>query len=300
MIRNINWKSVKDVQHIIDKATSLMERKQFDDAARHLVSITFHYLLVWGEYDLILSLWNRCIDKVTTSYLKIEACNNIGLAYKYKGLLDEALAYFEKGLAIAKETENTEWIGVFNNNLGIVYSEKEDYGRAIERYNMLLKISRHINKKIDEGIALGNIGNAYFWLGKYEPSIDYCEQHIKIAREIGDKRGEGNSLGTIGSCYQQLKKYKKAITYQEKYLSIALEINDLEGKANSYRGLAEARDLLGENDKAEEFYLKSYAEWKKSGNLSEIREILTEIIEFYTKTGDVKKAGQYKNEQSGL
>ena len=98
MGRKRKWKSLEDIADYIDKARSFIEKRDYYSVAKKLSCITFDYLLVWGHYDLIIDLWGKCIKKLSSPQQKMEAHNNIGLAYNYKGEPDKALIFLEQGL----------------------------------------------------------------------------------------------------------------------------------------------------------------------------------------------------------
>ena len=70
--------------------------------------------------------------------------NNLGLAYKNKGVYDRAIEYYEKSLRIKIAALGDEHPSVATsyNNLGSAYDSKGEYDRAIEYFSKAVVIGR--------------------------------------------------------------------------------------------------------------------------------------------------------------
>lgn len=80
-------------------------------------------------------------------YVKMRAGDYSAIAdvHRDAGNMDEALAYYEKGLkAIQKACgKDSAYTAVFLCDIGDTYKKTEDYEKAMEHYRQALKIQEH-------------------------------------------------------------------------------------------------------------------------------------------------------------
>ncbi len=60
------------------------------------------------------------------------SCNNLGVAYRNHGALDNALEYYMKSLKIYEAIENKEGIATSKNNIGNIHSFKKNFEQAMK------------------------------------------------------------------------------------------------------------------------------------------------------------------------
>jgi tetratricopeptide (TPR) repeat protein len=138
-----------------------------------------------GQADQVISLlepsWN---DPKHDSALFF---NELGVAYRQKGRLSEAIAAYRA--ALTRDPENP----VIMKNLGDAYLLKKEYPSAVEQYEKALQSNPRFHQ------AHASLGIAYYQMEKYAPALEEFEIVLKL-----DPQNE------------QAKKYKEAILKKKK------------------------------------------------------------------------------------
>jgi tetratricopeptide (TPR) repeat protein len=248
------WKKLEDLNAPLAEFDLLCEAGNYDEAFHILDKIDSEYLFLWGHYRLLIGLHLRVNNKLKDKNLIFRNLNGLGLAYSSQGQIEEAIAFYETGLYIAREIKNKLAEGVFLGNLGNAYRDINDIQKAISVFEKRLAIARNLGDRLGEGIGLGNLGVAYARLGNLHKAIKFYKQALKINREINNLRSEGVTLGRLGAAYATLSNNKKAMGYYEQALEIARKIGDRRNLASWLGNLGSSYANLGDVGNAIKFY----------------------------------------------
>ncbi len=131
-----------------------------------LLSLTFRQIDKWQNSVV---LWSYVIgkepDRVPVAY------NNRGLAFKKSGRFDEAIADFEKTIAL-DPSRNKAY-----NNLGVLYLNAGLFDKSIECFNKSIAI----NPKDVE--SYNNRGAFYAYTGQYEKALEDFSKTIELKKD---------------------------------------------------------------------------------------------------------------------
>ena len=216
--------------------------------------------------------------------------NAMGIAYLDMGKAEVAAGYFQKALALARETGNCSGEGSALGNLGSASAALGDSRRAIQFWEQYLAIALEIGERRGEGAALGSLGVAYLNLGDPRRSIQFHEQALAIARDIGDRRGEGNALGNLGSAFADLGEPHRAIQFYEQRLTIAHEIGDRRSEGNALGNLGIAYKNLGNPRRAISFHEQALVIDREIGDRRGEGADLGNLGTAYSNLGDHRRA----------
>ena len=97
----------------------------------------------------------------------------MGIVYKTKGELDEALEYYGKALELNEELGSKKGIASQFGNMGNVYQIKGELDEALEYYEKALLIFRNLGNRIQEAKVLMIIGDVFIKRRDKERAIDY-------------------------------------------------------------------------------------------------------------------------------
>lgn len=150
----------------------------------------------------------------------------LGMMFKSKGMLDEAVKEFEKTIAL-----KSNYAEAYNNR-GIIYDDKGMFDRAIEDYKEALKHNSNYAE------AYNNLGVSFMKKGKIEEAISY----YKIALEINPDYPEAHN--NLGVCYKEMDMLEEAISHLEEAIEIRPDY------AEAYNNLGVAYSSLGYFDEA--------------------------------------------------
>jgi tetratricopeptide (TPR) repeat protein len=178
------WKRLEDLQAQQDEFDLRCAAGDYDTAADVLTDIDFDYLLLWGQYRLMIQMHERVTEKIQDANLKMGNLNGLGLAYQQLGDARKSILYFERGIPVAQEAKSRGWEGAFLGNLGLAYAALGDARKAIEFHEQALVISREIGDRRSESIDLENTGHAWLSISEYQNAKESYQQAIQIADEI--------------------------------------------------------------------------------------------------------------------
>jgi signal transduction histidine kinase len=193
-------------------------------------------------------------EKYKLEPLKTSPYDQIGHNLKQLKKYDEALNYYNKGLAIAKKNKNFVDMGISENNLGNLYDDMHKTREAIGHYQTGLGYAEEANYKLHQTDFLSNLGRMYRQLSDYAKAEQYLKKAEKICYELEVTVPLKTIYQALGDVYSDQKRYALSETYYMKSLKIAQE----------------------------------------SGNFEELYTINTALAELKNETGNYKEAFQYK------
>jgi serine/threonine-protein kinase len=160
---------------------------------------------------------------------------DLGVALQDQGKLDEAIAQYQKALAIDTKYAPT------HNNLGNVLQAQGQLDEAIDEYQKALAIDPNLAP------THNNLGGALKDQGKLDEAIDEYQKALAIDPKLAPAHvGLGNALKAQGQVAEAIKEYQKAI--------------DLDPKlAQAHNGLGSALEAQGKVDEAIKEYQKAIA-----------------------------------------
>jgi two-component system NarL family sensor kinase len=225
--------------------------------------------------------------------------NNIGMAYKIVGNLNQALVYFQKAEKIHRSGRDMEAASTILNNLGALHYDLGNYNRAIEYYMECTKLMDKIKRPKENAQTFINIGNVLRLQKNFREAFSYYDKAIKILIDFNDqlnlgiaylnlanvhieqsaydkgitiinlslnafekanfKRGVQICYNNLGAIYLRQEKYKQAIPFLEKSIKIVEESKNFAGLALVQQNIGYAYTKLRDFKKAEEWFDKSYA-----------------------------------------
>ncbi len=189
-----------------------------------LTGVTYARNTIWKEE---VTLWE---DVVRKSPKKERAQNNLGNAYRDKGMLNRAEEHLKTALQI-----NPDYVVAYNN-LGYTYYLKGRVDEAIEQYMHALAL-QPVNVQ-----ALNNLGKAYGFKGEIDKAIKYLKTAISITSSITSVYPE--PYYNLGLAYLEKGAHDMAI----KYMKAALQIKP--DYAEAYNNLGYIYYQKGQVDEA--------------------------------------------------
>ncbi len=144
-----------------------------------------------------ITLFKHSLDVTAENFV---AQNNLGLAYKEKGMPDKAIVHYRKAIQINPDFE-TAYL-----NLGVLFSEQGDIKKAAENYARSLEI------KPGNITALTNVGNLFLRQRKLQEAAHYYTEALRINSDYAPAyNGLGAVMASSGN-------YEKAIPFFQKAL----------------------------------------------------------------------------------
>ena len=191
------WKKLDDLSAQLAEFDLRCAAEDYDTACSVLKSIDYEYLLTWGHYRFLIDLHMRIKDKITDKNLRMGNLNGLGFSHYGTGKFKESVDFYQQGLNIAHESDDSGWETTFLGNLGNAYSNLGETHKSIEFYEQALLIARNIRNRSFEGSHLGNLGILYGEIGETKRAITYEKEALKIARELMEEDSKGRCLENL-------------------------------------------------------------------------------------------------------
>ncbi|CAF3796830.1 unnamed protein product [Adineta steineri] len=215
-----------------------------------------------GQFNKAQEVYEVLLHQTTNESGKTPIYDQLGQIKYNQGEYQEALAYFEKSLAIRQKTLPSNHLDLGNSydNIGNVYYSMGDYPKALSSHEKALAIKQQSLPSNHPGLgnSYNNIGVVYNSMGDYPKALSSHEKALAIKQQSlpSNHPGLGGSYYNIGIVYRKVGDYPKALSNYEKALAIrqqSLPSNhpDLGG---SYNNIGLVYENMGNYAKAHSFY----------------------------------------------
>ena len=205
------------------EAYDLMEREDI-----------FTYLKRWGNYAILLDLYQLLLDKWHPEPLQeARIYNNLGEVYSALEQKEQARDYHEKALDIRMARGDRKGEGETLNNLGVVYRRLGEEDEALKCYEEALSIRKEMGDRKGEGETLSNLGFFYRNSLKYQnhdEALKHYQNSLSIRRKEGDREGVATTLHNMGVVYEYQGKKDEARKHYREALSIDKAIRNRKGE----------------------------------------------------------------------
>ncbi len=160
---------------------------------------------------------------------------NLGVLYRNKNNFDKALYYFNKGYALAEQTNNVRFKGIILNSLGILFKQKKEYLKAINAFESSIKFKEENTNEAGVSNSYANIGELYIEINNYEKAEENLLKAYDIAIQIHEKKPILEACSSLYKLYDRLNKSALAYPYLKRAYALKdslYSINTAEQSAN--------------------------------------------------------------------
>jgi tetratricopeptide (TPR) repeat protein len=285
-----SWQNLDDLAPQLAEFELRCANADYDTAAAVLDDIDVDYLQQWGHYRLAADMHERLLGRLTDPHWQMTTAGALGGLYWNLGQIERAIEPNQQALAIAHETGNRIWEGVYLGTLGGLFSALGQAERAIENYQRALAIAREIGNREIEGTWLGCLGDIYRGLGQIERAIELNQQALAIARETGNRELAGIMLAGLGNLDLARGQTERAIGNYQRALAIARETGYRSAEGMFLSGLGECYAGLGLTERAIEHYQQALAIARETGDREIEGMFLGGLGECYADLGQAERA----------
>lgn len=203
----------------------------------------------------------------------------------------ESLQLAKKGLNLAYENEQNDYIAMFYNIIAGCHEELMDTPKALEYYKKALVYSEKTDNDTIKDWINNNIGNVYnFDLKDYKKGVYHYKKSLFYAEKRNDTAEIIFSKLNLASAYFNLKDFKKGLPYlefSEKYLH---KFKDLESDVivNNLYGIfySSSNDI----EKANKYFKESIRIGERYKKFKALSDTYKEYSNHLFKIGDYKNA----------
>lgn len=228
----------RTIPHLLDRAESFVET-QPDSAEIFLDSIQTPDKL----NDRLFARW---------CFLQSKTADKLHKDMPYVEQLSRALQWYtEHGT-----TEQQAWTGLY---LGRSYAEDKLFIPATNAYSDALEITLEGNIDNVAGYICSYMGDLYTYTGQRSEERRKFEEAAKYFKKSGNIRSYAFALRDIAQTWVFEDSCLIALDYMVKADSIATELNNPKETREIANNLGNVYEMLGEKEKAKQYFLKSMA-----------------------------------------
>ncbi len=261
------------VEQLVDRAASLLERKERGDLQTRLrlldtIGLVYRRLGRFEKAEEQLEEALALARERPTSTETIRLLNSVGKLYADQGKFDEALELFEEALAIAEQLVPGDTLEIADcyTQIGLVHQYRRESEPSVDLLRRALAIREELlgPSAVETAYSLLNLATSLRDAGEFEEAIDlYRKSQETFVRTQGPSHPtvaySANNLAQIllrrGQLDDAEQMFRQALAIREEHLDpghreIAYLHNNLAQLAR-YRGdLATARDLYQKSQSA--------------------------------------------------
>ncbi len=213
-----------------------------------------------GRGDEALAAYQKSVamhKSCGNKYGEASVLNNIGAYYYHIDKLELAINSFIASKDLYEELNLASHATEALNNIGAVYNELGSDSLAIAYMTLALEASVKMDNK--EGVAQGyvNLGIMHQEKGRYKLSLEMLTKGLKLYKKLNDKLGIFLGYNSLGLLYYSQEKYELALDYYIKSLDVAQEMDNKLDIADAYSNIGNVYSEQNKNVKALEFYQRA-------------------------------------------
>ncbi len=225
-----------------EMAEEVLDSTKFDESNCKLTAQAY---LISAKIDWSQAYWKESIQNTDMAYEIFnelndkEGCakceNMFGTIFGEQGKIKQASHHFEKGLALLKESQNSELEAAFEVNLGILYTMINENEKAL---NYLMSgLAKFETKQDYRRVARinHNIGMLHLRMGNFDEAITAFDICLNVSLDYGYL--SNCAIAYLGKAWvkNHLGETEIADAFTHKAMEIAYKINDKLSIAEVYR-----------------------------------------------------------------
>jgi signal transduction histidine kinase len=233
---------------------------------------------------------------------EVNNLNNIGRGYQRESDFSNALDYFFKALALAKEIKDNEKIALVGTNITSSYLTQKNYSKATEYGEMTLN-SGELAKAPDQiGKALSELGVIKMETRDSVAAKAYFERALSVYEQMNNKIQIAQVLGNLAFLeYPDLKKViagllKAQQLFDEMGPHAVVSITNIADIGSNYYQLA-LKSMPPDKgiylQKSEAYSLRALALAKEASNAELIANVSLSLADLGKQKGNYKQALEY-------
>jgi two-component system NarL family sensor kinase len=197
----------------------------------------------------------------------------VGLAYDYANMFEQAQHYYEKSIHYRERSQDT--LGLINtyNNLGILHKNQDKTVEAIQFYQKALQIAEAFGLEQHQINPRINLGVAHRILGKYADATKHYHHALVIAKKLQMENKINDIYNNLSHLYIAQKDYQKAYEYSQLGIAYVEKTQNLEDLVKYNYNLALALHGLGRYKEASEIMFKQRAYADSLYNMANARNM---------------------------
>ena len=222
---------------------------------------------------------------------------NLGIIAERRGDYNQAEAYYQEGLALARPAEHPERIGALLTNLGAIAVNRGDHAQAEAFLQEALALAHRVVAHPERISRIyENMGAAAFHKGNYAQAEAYWRKALTLATQIGHRESISSNLENLGAVALKRGNYAQAEKIYRKALALARQIGYRERIGSLFIGLAELALRREDFVQAEAYAREGLSLARQIGHRERISLLLANLGDAVIHQGRHEQAESYLQE----
>ena len=224
---------------------------------------------------------------------------SIADVYSSTGSSADASLYYNKGIALLRQTSDSLSLAKALLNTGDEYLNLEKYDSALIYFRESSEIFEKKNFLLVKAYNLGNIGIAYASTGQNERAEININEAINILEDLEDYYPISVYLTYMANIYEQKDEKEQALNYAQRSLELSEKYNLKEQVRDASLTLSDLYKNFDQYDSAYVYYRKFIAYRDSLINIEQVKELANISTDFKVslKQAEVDLLNQQKETQ---
>ncbi len=229
-------------------------------------------------------------DSVTICFLYLAQLADFGARY------EQAAAYANEGLHLAKQLDNQKYLNDFLKLLGITAMRQGNYPAAKQFFQEALEIAQQISQQDQTCSLLSCLGELSSYICDLTQALTYYQKALNIARQTDNDEQICTIAVNLGAITADQGNWEQAEQYLQEALSLARRCVDYDVMAASLTNLGDVARRCGHLQLAQSYYLDALHNTYKVRNRRLIAVTLTNFALLQSVQQEHAQAAQYFQE----
>jgi tetratricopeptide (TPR) repeat protein len=182
----------------------------------------------------------------------------------------DAIASYEKSLAICETDKNDKFKLINHNLIGEAQAQNNDLNAALASYLAGSKLTKNDNERAD---SYERLGATYSALGQHDSAIEYQLKATLMQQKSGTLDQYANASLALGDIFAKAKDVAGAENTYTKLIQFAKENGGVYYEAKASFELAKLKANNGQTDTANALFGEAYSLADKAGEQELVKEI---------------------------
>jgi len=162
---------------------------------------------------------------------------NLAKAYERLAMEEEEVNYYNKYLDRVDWDKKNRYVSMIFIRMGDIDRLKGSLAPALEYYFRAMELAEQAGDSSQMVMVLNKIAWNYYKMDELELALDYYHENIKISKQLKSQNYLTNCYGNLGTIYRDWGNYDSSLIYYNKSIDISKEIHDYFNLAWEYKRL---------------------------------------------------------------
>jgi tetratricopeptide (TPR) repeat protein len=242
-----------------------------------------------SEYEAALAHFRKARSKAKDQRQEANLDLKIGRIYSIWGRLDEAMALFDRCLAVYEKLEETKSRAITMGHIARILASKGKVDKALKLFQEKLEIAEALEDRREKAVTMGDIANILKNKGEVDKALKLHKEIIEVFKALGDQRERAVTMGDIARILVNKGEVDEALKLYYKQIKIFGRLGDRREESAAQWFLALTLKDRGDSQSALQQIAESYqilAQLGDAGGLSVVGKTYGQML---LEDGDTEK-----------